>query len=69
MADDIGLDWHFLSQAEKENICGHQFLNWWQQDATGALLLDGFKFYGHTNKKDHPDGWSFLFAKELLNGA
>ena len=60
--DDMGLDLHFLSQFEKENICSHQFLNWWQQGSTGALHLDGFESYVHTNKKDHPSGWSFLFG-------
>ena len=57
----MGLDLHFLSQAEKENICSHQFLNWWQQGSTGALHLDGFESYVHTNKKDHPlDGLFYL---------
>ena len=27
----------------KENICSHQFLNWWQQVSTGHLHLDGFE--------------------------
>ena len=34
-----GLDLHF---AFGENNCSHQFLNWWQQPATGRLHLNGF---------------------------
>ena len=41
LAEDEGLDLHFCPQGK--NKCSHQFLNWWQQHATGMLHLDRFE--------------------------
>ena len=42
----------------------HQFLNWWQQYATGILHLDRFESLSKANKKHHPNGWRFLLAED-----
>lgn len=42
----------------------HQFLNWWPQDATGFLHLDGFESRSlHQIKKATPSGGFFYFPE------
>ena len=42
----------------------HQFLNWWPQDATGFLHLDGFESRSlHQIKKATPSGGIFISRK------
>ena len=42
----------------------HQFLNWWPQDATGFLHLDGFESRSlHQIKKATPSGGFFISRK------
>ena len=38
-----------------ENKCSHQFLNWWQQHATGMLHINGFEsHHPYQTKKPRP---------------
>ena len=47
--------WKFVCIfADGKNYSSHQFLNWWQQQSTGLLHLDGSNLLsGHQIKKDH----------------
>jgi len=48
----------------RQNYCSHQFLNWWQQQSTGLLHLDGSNLAAQRKKEPTPNGvGSFL---ELL---
>ena len=50
--------------ADGENFGIHQYLHWWQQCSTGALLCYGFEStpsYKNEKKNDHPMDGHFLF--------
>ena len=49
--------------ADGKNYGSHQFLNWWQQHATGMLHLDGFEsHHPYQTKKPRPYGLGFGLA-------
>ena len=65
LVEDEGFDCQFTGG---KLYGSHQFLNWWQQYATGILHLDGFESQSEANKKRHPNGWRFLLAENKDEG-
>ena len=48
----LGLLWGVVTRTGIDYQKGsHQFLNWWQQYATGILHLDGFDSHSNMHKK------------------
>ena len=48
----LGLLWRVVTRTGIDYQKGsHQFLNWWQQYATGILHLDGFDSHSNKQKK------------------
>ena len=49
----LGLLWRVVTRTGIDYQKGsHQFLNWWQQYATGILHLDGFDSHSNKQKRD-----------------